>query len=151
MMKKVVSILLVISSLFLASACFSVKPIEIEQLNHFEIAEFKDNFLTLKATITIHNPNSLKLKITDARFDLKINDKVVGNLEQMETLAISANSEKEYPIVAKFKISNLKNGILSLMELVNKRDPKISLTGSVTGRSFLYKKTFDFTDIKIYN
>jgi LEA14-like dessication related protein len=106
--------------------------------------------LTLKADIVINNPNTIKLKISDADFDLKIDKTVVGKLTQMDKLVLAPHSQKSYPVKAKFELNNLPNGIFSLMQIVNKRDAKISVTGSVVGKSFLYRKTFDFKDIKIY-
>lgn len=123
---------------------------EISEFKNFEIVEFKDNTLTLKANIVVNNPNPVRMKISDADFDLKVNGTKIGRLTQMDKLTLAAKSEKEYPVQAKFELTNLRNGIFSLIEIVNSRNSKIAVTGSVVGTSFLYRKTFDFTDIKIY-
>lgn len=126
------------------------QELEITQFKNFEILEFKDNVLTLKANVVINNPNAMRLKISDADFDLKINEKVVGRLSQMDKIVLPARSQSEYPVKARFELTDLQNGIFSLIQIVNRRDSKLSVTGSVVGKSFLYRKTFDFTDIKIY-
>lgn len=132
------------------TSCTSLKEIEISQFRNFEIVEFKDNALTLRANIEIDNPNSLRMKITDAKFDLMMNDKKIGHLSQMDNITLLARTKKEYPVTAKFEITSLKNGLLSLMQIVNRRDSRVSVSGSVTGRTFLYRKTFEFKDIKLY-
>jgi hypothetical protein len=68
----------------------------------------------------------------------------------MDKIVLPPRTQKEYPVKARFELTNLENGIFSLIQIVNRRDSKLSVTGSVVGKSFLYRKTFDFTDIKIY-
>lgn len=145
-MKKFIYLIIIA---FLTISC-SFQSLEIHEFKNFQILEFKDNVLTLKADIVINNPNTIKLKISDADFDLKINEKVVGKLTQMDKLVLAPRTQKSYPVKAKFELNNLSNGIFSLIQIVNKRDAKLSVTGSVVGKSFLYRKTFDFSDIKIY-
>lgn len=145
-MKNLLYILLIA---LLSSSC-SFQELEISQLKNFEIIEFKDNVLTLKANVVVNNPNAVRMKISDADFDLKINETVVGHLTQMDKIVLPARSQKEYPVTAKFELTNLKNGLFSLIQIVNRRDSKVSITGSVVGKSFIYRKTFDFSDIKIY-
>ncbi len=140
--------LLSLLTIFLSSC--SLQSLEISEFKNFQIVEFKDNLLTLKADIVVNNPNSVRMKISDADFDLKINESVVGHLTQMDKLVLHAKSQKEYPVLVKFEMKNLKNGLMSLIQIVNRRDSKISVTGSVVGKTFLYRKTFDFKDIKIY-
>lgn len=143
------NLLLILFIAFLSSSC-SFQEVEISQLKNFEIIEFKDNVLTLKANVVVNNPNAVRMKISDADFDLKINESVVGHLTQMDKIVLPARSQKEYPVTAKFELTNLKNGLFSLIQIVNRRDSKVSITGSVVGKSFIYRKTFDFSDIKIY-
>ena len=145
-MRKLIYILLV--SLLTVSCSF--QSLEISEFRNFEIVEFKDNVVTLKANIVVNNPNAVKLKISDADFDLKINEKKVGHLSQMDKIVLPARTKKEYPVTEKFELTNLENGLFSLIQIVNRRDSKLSVTGSVVGKSFLYRKTFDFSDIKIY-
>jgi LEA14-like dessication related protein len=145
-MKKLIFLLVV----GLLTVSCSFQSLEISQFNNFEILEFKDNVLTLKANVMVNNPNPVRMKISDADFDLKINDKVVGHLSQMDKLILPAHTKKEYPVTARFELNHLENGLFSLIQIVNRRDARISVTGSVVGKSFLYRKTFDFNDIKIY-
>jgi LEA14-like dessication related protein len=149
-MQKSFHILLLVITTLIVSSCVTIQPIEISQFRNFEIAEFKDNTLTLKANLEVNNPNPLRMKVVNANFDLKINDKIIGHLSQMDPLTLEAKTKKEYPVLAKFEITSLKNGILSLMQLVNRRDAHISVSGSITGKTMFYRKKFDFTDIKIY-
>lgn len=146
MIKKLLYILLI--GFFTVSCSF--QELEISHFKNFQILEFKDNVLTLKADVVINNPNTMRLKITDADFDLKINEKVVGRLTQIDKLVLPPRTKNEYPVKAKFELNKLENGIFSLIQIVNRRDAKISVTGSVVGKSFLYRKSFDFNDIKIY-
>lgn len=148
-MKKNIYILILFIGTVAFSSCMSLQSLEIREFKNFEIVEFKDNMLTLKANIVVNNPNAVRMKISDASFDLKINETVIGHLTQMDKLVLSSHSQKEYPITAKFEMTNLKNGIMSLIQIVNRRDSKISVTGSVVGKTFLYGKRFDFKDIKI--
>lgn len=145
-MRKIICVL--VTSMLLVSCSF--QELEISQLKDFKITEFKDNVLTLHANVVVNNPNSVRMKISDADFDLKINEKIIGHLSQMDKLVLPAKTQKEYPVTAKFQLTNLENGIFSLIQIVNRRDSKISITGKVVGRSFLYRKSFDFKDIKIY-
>lgn len=149
-MRKGINIILVGVLAVLAISCVKLQTLEIKQFKDFEIVEFKDNMLTLKANLVVNNPNPVSMKVSDANFDLKINENVVGHLMQMDKLTLQARSEKEYPVTAKFQMTNLKNGLMSLIQIVNRRDSKISVSGTVVGKTLLYKKTFDFTDVKIY-
>ncbi|HEX3009364.1 MAG TPA: LEA type 2 family protein [Bacteroidales bacterium] len=145
-MKKVLYLLILAA---LTVSC-KFQSLEISRFDNFQIVEFKDNVLTLKADVVVNNPNPMRLKIIDADFDLKINDKIVGHLSQMDKLVLAANTQKQYPITAKFELTSLQNGLMSLIQIVNRRGSHVSVTGSVTGKSFLYRKSFDFSDIKIY-
>lgn len=148
-MRKV-NLLVIGFLMILSSSCMKMESLEIKQFKDFEIVEFKDNMLTLKAKLVVNNPNPVTMKVLDANFDLRINESVVGHLSQMDKITLLARSEKEYPVTAKFQMTNLKNGLMSLIQIVNRRDSKVSVSGSVVGKTFLYKKTFNFTDIKIY-
>lgn len=134
----------------LTTSCKTIQPVEILQFSNFEITEFKDNKLTLKALLEVNNPNPLRMKVLNANFDLKLNNQVIGHLSHIDPLTLQAGTKKEYPVKASFEITSLKNGILTLMQIVNRRDAHISVSGSITGKTFIYRKTFEFTDIKIY-
>lgn len=148
--KKIAYFLLFLIIAVNFTSCVSLQSLEISQFKDFEIVEFRDNMLTLRAKIVVSNPNSVRMKISDANFDLKINETIIGHLSQMDKLILPARSNNEYPVLAKFQITNLKNGIMSLIQIVNRRDSKISVTGSVVGKTILYRKKFEFSDIKIY-
>lgn len=145
-MKKFLYILV----LAVTTVSCSFQSLEVHQFKNFKILEFNNNVLTLQADVVINNPNAIKLKIADADFDLKIDGTVVGKLTQMDKIVLPARTEKSYPVKAKFELTNLKDGLFSLIQIVNRRDAKLSVTGSIVGKSFLYRKTFDLNDIKIY-
>jgi len=139
-MKKYLIIILFALPILL-SGCLNYEDIKIIKINEVNYEELKGGVLKLAITARVDNPNFFDVKITDANMVLQIQDRVLGNVSQVEKVTLSGRSEKDYTIRVSIELKEmLTNALSTYRTLMN--DPKsLNLSGTVHVKSFLYSKT----------
>ena len=129
------------------SGCIGYEEIRVVKIKDVTYQEFKGNTLRLAIVATIDNPNYFKLKITDANMVLRLNERVVGNITQIEKIEINRRTEKDYKIQVAIEMKDLMSNVLNIAR-VFMNDPKdLQLSGTIHVKSFFYAKTFQIDNM----
>ena len=145
-MKKCVYIiiLLFIPLLFLGCGYEDIQLISIKDVTY---KEFKGNVLRLVITATVNNPNRYNVKIKNANMDLRLNDKIIGSVTQMEQIDLAHRKQKDYKIQVSIEMKDMLSSIFSLYRVLMNEPKNLNLSGTVHVKSFLYSRTFQVNNL----
>ena len=104
--------------------------------------EFKGNTLRLAITATVDNPNRFSVKIKNADMNLRVNERVIGNVTQVEQIVLDGRAQKDYKVQVSIEIKDMLSGFIGLSRVLMNEPQKLNLSGTVQVKSFLYSKTF---------
>ncbi len=131
----------------LLSGCFKFEDIRLIAVKDVTYREFRDNVLQLDIMVTVDNPNRYKVKIKDGKMELKFKDKTIGNLAQTDRIELEANAKKDYKIRATVEMKDLTAGLLAAYRIFMNESDRLSLSGSVHVKSFMYSKTLQVENL----
>ena len=97
-----------------------------------EVEELSMKAVKLQIMIPIENPNNFSFKIRNINLDLIINDRNVGKVKKMDKVKIPANSKDTYPVSFELTTKDALANILFLVGELQKRNPELKVTGTVT-------------------
>ena len=140
-MKKYLIIML-FSLPLLISGCSGYEEIKVSNVKDVTYQEFKGNTLRLSITATVDNPNYFSVRIKDANMDLRLSDRVIGNVTQMEHIVLEGKTKKDYKIQVSIEMKDLTSNFIGLSRVLMNEPHKLNLSGTVHVKSFLYSKTF---------
>jgi len=126
----------------LYSGCSGLEDIKLLNVKDVTYQEFKGNVLRLVITATVNNPNRFNVKIKNANMDLRLNDRVIGTVTQMEQITLAGRSQKDYRIYVAIEMKDLLTNIINLSRVLMNEPKNLNLSGTVHVKSFLYSKTF---------
>ena len=140
MKKYLIVILLSLPLTF--SGCFQFEDIKLVKVKDVTYQEFNGSTLRLAITATVNNPNRFSVKIKNANMDMKLNDKVIGTLSQIENIELAGRTQKDYKIHISIEMKDMLSNLVGLYRVLMNDSRNLSLSGSVQVKSFLYSKTF---------
>jgi len=140
MRKHLIIILLFLPALF--SGCSGFEEVQLLNVKDVTYQEFKENVLRLAITATVNNPNRFNVKIKNANMDLRLNDRVIGTVTQVEQITLVGRTQKDYKIHVAIEMKDLLSNLTNLFRLLMNDQRNLNLTGTVHVKSFLYSKTF---------
>ena len=140
MKKYLIIILLSLPLLF--SGCIGYEEVKLLNIKDVTYQEFKGNILRLAITVTVDNPNYFSVKIKDANMDLRLNDRVIGTVTQVEQIVLDGQARKDYKVQISIEMKDMLTNFLSLSRVLMNEPQKLNLSGTVQVKSFLYSKTF---------
>ena len=140
MKKYLIIIYLFLPALFLG--CSGYDEVQLLNVKDVTYQEFKGNVLRLAITATVNNPNRFNVKIKNANMDLRLNDRVIGTVTQMEQITLVSRTQKDYKIHVAIEMKDLVTNVLNLARILMNDQRNLSLTGSVQVKSLLYSRTF---------
>jgi LEA14-like dessication related protein len=114
----------------------SIQEISIGNPEGVEVEELSMKSVKLKVMVPIENPNDFSFKIKNVNLDLVINDRNVGKVKKMDKVKIPANSKEVYPVSFELTTADALTNILFLIGELQKRNPELAITGTVTVSKF---------------
>ena len=144
MKKHLFLILLIIPLLF--SGC-SYEDVQLISIKDVTYQEFKGNVLRLAITATVNNPNRYNVKIKNANMDLRLNDRILGSVTQMEQIDLVSRKQKDYKFQVSIEMKDMLSNIISLSRVLMNEPKNLNLSGTVQVKSFLYSKTFQVNNL----
>ena len=124
------------------SGCSNFEEITLVDIKDVTYQEFKDKTLRLAITATVNNPNRFAVKIKDANMNLRLNDRVIGVVTQIEQVELLKRTQKEYKILVSIEMKDMLTNLIGLYRVLMNDTKNLNLSGSVHVKSFLYSKTF---------
>ena len=140
MRKHLIIILLTFPALFLG--CSGFEEIQLLNVKDVTYQEFKGNVLRLSITATVNNPNRFNVKIKTADMYLRLNDRVIGTVTQIEQITLAGRTQKDYKIHVAIELKDLLTNLTNLFRLLMNDQKNLNLSGTVHVKSFMYSKTF---------
>ena len=145
-MKRVLYIIILVLPV-LFSGCVGYEDIRIVKIKDVVYQEFRGNTLKLSIVATVDNPNFFNVKITDANMVLRLQERIIGNVTQLEKIELEGRTEKDYTIQVAIEMRDMVTSVLNVVR-VFMNDPKnLNLSGTVHVRSFIYSKTFQVENL----
>ena len=141
LLKKYYPLILVL--IIVLTSCAPLKPIEFRSISDFKVK----NLTTapeLSVNLNLYNPNSVGGKMKEFDLDFFLSETQIATI-QLKNVRVGSQREFTLPLstVATYDqiIKFLPSGISSFL---NGKDIPVNLTGRVTMKKFLFKKTFPF-------
>ena len=144
-MKKYLYIILLFMPL-LFSGC-SHEEVQLISIKGVTYQEFNGNVLRLLIIATVNNPNRYNVKIKNANLDLRLNDKVLGSVTQIDQIDLAKRKQQDYKIQVSIEMKDILSNILSLYRVLMNEPKNLNLSGTVQVKSFLYTKTFQVDNL----
>ncbi len=138
-----ITIIIIVAFLGVAG-CKSYKPLEIGAPSDLKVNSLSERSVDLSLNLPISNPNIYRIKVTRVEGTAFINDKKAGKIRSTENIKLPANSDKTHKVLLKVDYSDLLSSGMSVMSILNKGEVTLSIEGSLTAKSFLYKKEISF-------
>jgi LEA14-like dessication related protein len=140
---KMMKVIGMVSMVFMLSSCVFKSP-EVTSFDGIEVIEMKDKTAEVDINITLNNPNSRKIKLTDAEFDIMINSIYFGKAVLLEPAVLPKKGE--YPVKLHM-VMELDKGVaemaISLGFAVLTNNINLMVKGDATGSMGLFRKTFE--------
>jgi len=126
------------------SGCFGYEEVRVVRIKDVTYQDFDIRNRTLKLDIvaTVHNPNFFNVKITDANMELRLQERVLGNVTQVEKIDIEGRTEKDYTIRIAIEMKDMLANVMSIYRVFTNDPKNLNLTGTVHVRSFIHSKTY---------
>ena len=140
MKKYLIIILLFLPVAF--SGCSNFEDITLVRIKDVTYQEFKGTTLRLVLTITVNNPNRFTVKIKNANMDLRLKERVIGTVTQIEQVELAKRSQQDYKVILSIEMKDLLTNLVGLFRVLMNDTKNLSLSGTVHVKSFLYSKTF---------
>lgn len=137
--------------LLATGACSSLQPVEVGEPSNLEVSSLSGSKVNLKLSLSIKNPNIYRIKVTSIRADAYINDTKAGEITNKENISLPARSDQVHRLKLDVNFSDLVGSGISVMEILRKGKLDMKIKGSLTTRSFLYKKEIPFSRQKSLN
>ena len=139
-------ILIVILSL---TSCVFIKPVKITEIKSIQIENISMSSAKLMLKLNIENTNFIKLKVSDINLDVHIEDELLGEINEISSFVIPANSDEQIDVKLEVKFSGMLSKSFRIIKLLSKPNAKIKLDGTITARSFGFKKVVDINEENI--
>ena len=124
--------------------CKTYKPLEVGEPTNLKVKALSESSVDLSLKLPISNPNIYRIKVTRIEGSAFINETKAGEIESSEILKLPANSDKAHEVLLKVDYSDLLSSGMSVMSILEKGEVTLSIKGSLTAKSFLYKKELQF-------
>ena len=139
-MKKYL-IIIILSLPLVFSGCYSFEEIKLVNIKDVTYQEFKGSTLRLAITATVDNPNRFAVKIKNANMDLRLNDRIIGTVSQIEQVELAGRKQSDYKVHVSIEMKDMLSNLTGLFRVLMNDTKNLSLSGSVHVKSFLYNKT----------
>jgi len=124
--------------------CKQYKPLEVGDPENLKLKGLSGNALEVTIHLPIRNPNLYSIKVTKLSGTAFINDQKAGRIRSSEKIKLPARSDKIHEVPLEIDYSDLLSSGISLMKVLKTRQVDLTLKGTLTAQSFLYKKDFHF-------
>ena len=137
-------IIISIISVLAIGGCKSFDPVEIGEPQDLRVASFSGKELNLEIFVPIKNPNLYRINVTKITATAYINGSKAGRIINREKIKLPSNSDKVHKLELGVNFSDLLTSGLSVMEIMREGKVRVSIKGTLTAQSFLYKKEIPF-------
>jgi len=140
-MKRHLYILLFALPLLL-TGCTGFEEVKLVKIVDIRYEELRGSTLRLAITARVDNPNYFNVKLTNANMVLRLQDRVLGNVTQIEQIDLLGRTEADYTVRLSIEVRDVMANMMTLYRVFMNDPRELNLSGTVHVRSFLYSRTF---------
>jgi LEA14-like dessication related protein len=126
----------------LLAGCVGFEEIKIVRILDVRYEELRGSTLRMAVVVKVDNPNRFDVRITNANMVLRLQDRVLGNVTQVEQVEILGRTEADYTIRFSVEMRDVMANMMTLYRVFMNEPTNLNLSGTVHVRSFLYSRTF---------
>jgi len=137
-----------ILAVVLFGGCRTFQPVEVGRPSDLKVASLSGSKVNLEISLPIKNPNIWSITVTRIQAEAYINETRAGKITSNDKIKLTAGSDEEHQLKLGMDFSDLIDSNLSIMEIMRQGSVDLSIDGTLTTRSFLYKKEVPFSQKK---
>ncbi len=129
------------------TGCLSYEEVTFKGITNVEVGKMDPSGVSARVTVTLDNPNTFRIHVSDPNVDLYLNEVYIGKAVLDSNIVLDRNSVKDYavPLHATFDDHGTQAmGAMLAAALTGKATLKAK--GSIVGRAFLLRKRFPFEE-----
>jgi len=135
----------VVGFILFLGACNSFKPVEVGEPTDLKVSSLSGSKVNLEISLPIKNPNVYKIRVTQIRAHAFINQTKAGEITNKEKISLPSRSDEVHRLNLDVSFSDLLSSGIPVVEILREGKLDIKIKGSLTTRSFLYRKKIPFT------
>jgi len=157
MIKKCRFLILSVGVIFLSS-CFQIEDVEIKEIKSVKLLELSQDGLVVESEIRIKNPNRYDIEVVESDFNVKVNQRAIGDAQIISKLSIPGNSSEFHTLKLKSTPKDLTaSAIPSLIAITagGADELDFEVDGFIVGKVWVFKKKVDVdhkgkVDLKLF-
>lgn len=129
------------------TGCLSYEEVTFKGITNVEVGKMDQSGVSARVTVTLDNPNTFRIHVSDPNVDLFLNEVYIGKAVLDSNIVLDKKSVKDYavPLHATFDDHGAQAmGAMLTAALTGKATLKAK--GSIVGRAFLLRKRFPFEE-----
>lgn len=124
----------------LLPSCSLYKQVEVQQILDVQVLSFDENGADCEIYMTINNPNSYKITLTDSQVDLFFEGSPLGKVVLTENLVLPKKSVTTLKLKCLADYESLQSIFSNALALLFKTDYVMEGKGYVKGKALLVSK-----------
>lgn len=126
------------------TSCKISDELEYKGFNNFKFTGDVNN-PSLGVDVTLYNPNPIGIKLKEMDLTVHINNSEIGNIGIEDPVKLKSRQNFTLPIMMETSLEKLKPLTQpGLQSLLFDKPLAVEITGNITLRKFIFKKTYDF-------
>ena len=122
---------LIIFSIFLTGCKFE-ENVEFKKIDNVKVESIIDGIVSLSGEAEFYNPNDIAGKLKGVDIEVALNEKVLAEISQSQTLKIEKEAAFQVPFTARFKLEDVQDGLLSnLLNIIRGNKIKLHFRGEI--------------------
>ena len=122
---------LIIFSVFLTGCKFE-ENVEFKKIDNVKVESIIDGIVSLSGEAEFYNPNEIAGKLKGVDIEVALNEKVLAEISQSQTLKIEKEAAFQVPFTARFKLEDVQDGLLSnLLNIIRGNKIKLHFRGEI--------------------
>ncbi len=138
------TILFITISLFILSSCTAPQELQYKGFDNFTVTGSQAD-PQIKVDISLYNPNPVRTKLKKMEATISVNENEVGTAGIEKSVKLKSNEVIVLPIIVETSLDQLKALTKPGLEsLLYDKPLALQISGNITIRKFIFKKSFDF-------
>ncbi len=140
---------LLISVLTISWSC-SFNEIVVGPPRDFQIKELNPGNIKLVLFLPIENTNNLSFNVISSDINVYLNNRKLGEVNQIEKFRIAKNSHDVYPVLFEIETSDALGSMISVIRDFQSTSPRIGLKGNIRAGRLMIVKNIEVNHEQIF-
>ena len=129
------------------TGCLSYEEVTFKGITNVEVGKMDQSGVSARVTVTLDNPNTFRIHVSDPNVDLYLNEVYIGKAVLDSTIVLDKRSVKDYPVPLHATFDDHgTQAIGAMLSAALTGKATLKAKGSIVGRAFLLRKRFPFEE-----